>query len=612
MAILIPDNCSRVASQGVQRVFGLLRDGLPDDFTAWYEPACGETGRDFTLLSPNFGLVLLAVRGWYPKHLAVVSETELLLQTGEGEQVAETTETHPLHLLRGQVAELCQRLVQEPLLRDADVPDRPRLPVGCGVVLANITRAQLTERGLGEGFSPGVVLCRDELEALILARSDRETVRAFRAMLLDDRSFTPLSAEEVSTLRGLLHPDTVVRQHPAMPAPGSDTRPPAGALALETFDQHQEQVARTLGEGHRIFAGVAGSGKTILLLHRARMLAGPDKRVLVLCFNRVLGNRLAGQLRETAPTVEVFSFHAWARELTRLPTSVGEPFEVYERRLVTTLARTLELLPTASRYDAILIDEAHDFEPEWFRLVVSALKDRENGSLFLAVDGAQSLYGRARTFTWKSVGIHAQGRTQRLTVNYRNTREILQLAWDLTQADLPEDEENDSPIIRLRPEQCLRTGPPPAVWPCRGFRDEHETLRHLIARYREQGIPPEEIAVLYARQEGSRIPDLVAALEQVGDVCWINDPGARGNRDHFNRLPGVRVLTIHSAKGLEFPVVLLCALDQLPDTAHPDAGRDANLLYVGLTRAITHLAVTWVGTSRYTQRARELVPVGSR
>jgi hypothetical protein len=39
MAILIPDSCPSKATAGEKRVYALLRDALPDHFTAWYEPA---------------------------------------------------------------------------------------------------------------------------------------------------------------------------------------------------------------------------------------------------------------------------------------------------------------------------------------------------------------------------------------------------------------------------------------------------------------------------------------------------------------------------------------------------------------------------------------------
>ena len=71
----------------------------------------------------------------------------------------------------------------------------------------------------------------------------------------------------------------------------------------------------------------------------------------------------------------------------------------------------------------------------------------------VAVDGAQSLYGRPRSFTWKSVGINARGRSRRLAKNYRNTREILDFAWEVAQEPVADDDEDSETHVRVRPER---------------------------------------------------------------------------------------------------------------------------------------------------------------
>jgi hypothetical protein len=42
---------------------------------------------------------------------------------------------------------------------------------------------------------------------------------------------------------------------------------------MRVMDLQQEQLARSLGEGHRVIHGVAGSGKTLILGYRAEQLA---------------------------------------------------------------------------------------------------------------------------------------------------------------------------------------------------------------------------------------------------------------------------------------------------------------------------------------------------
>jgi hypothetical protein len=58
MAIRIPDSCPTRATAGEKRAFGLLRDVLPDQFTAWNEPEVAGRYPDFCLIADDFGLLL--------------------------------------------------------------------------------------------------------------------------------------------------------------------------------------------------------------------------------------------------------------------------------------------------------------------------------------------------------------------------------------------------------------------------------------------------------------------------------------------------------------------------------------------------------------------------
>src|SRR5262245_8056904 len=127
--------------------------------------------------------------------------------------------------------------------------------------------------------------------------------------------------------------------------------------------------------------------------------------------------------------VEVRHFDSWLSRLTRLRMGEGESWEAFRSRMV---AQAIGTVPRpAQQYDAVLIDEAHDFEPDWFRCVTRFLKGGPEGDLLIALDGAQNLYNRSHTFTWKGVGVQAQGRTRWLDRNYRNTEQILELAWQV-------------------------------------------------------------------------------------------------------------------------------------------------------------------------------------
>jgi superfamily I DNA/RNA helicase len=86
------------------------------------------------------------------------------------------------------------------------------------------------------------------------------------------------------------------------------------------MDLHQEQVARGLGEGHRIIRGVAGSGKTLILAFRAEHLArASNKPVLILCYANGIAGRLEDvmQKRGVEDRVQVRTFHSWCYQMLR-------------------------------------------------------------------------------------------------------------------------------------------------------------------------------------------------------------------------------------------------------------------------------------------------------
>lgn len=64
MAQMIPDAIPAKASKGEKLLFNILRDRLPDDFIVWYEPIVKGLHPDFVILDPDFGLLVIEVKGW--------------------------------------------------------------------------------------------------------------------------------------------------------------------------------------------------------------------------------------------------------------------------------------------------------------------------------------------------------------------------------------------------------------------------------------------------------------------------------------------------------------------------------------------------------------------
>ena len=605
MAIMIPDACPDHATNGERTVFKLFRDEFPDDFTVWYEPIVRGRYPDFIALSKDYGLLVLECKSWTVNQIKAMSDTEVELELRDKDEPHIEKVPNPIRQVRDYHFNVTDRLKESALLRHAEGEYQGKLlfPIGYGVIFTQITQSQANAHDWGSFFAGNHIIFSDELKKLMGSyTSDRDRIARLRRMQMHDFTFEPLTSDQCQTINGLLHREVKVRKRRAR-AESTPKGVAANAEVIEVLDAKQEQTAKSIGSGHRIFAGVAGSGKTLLLIARAKLLAQESDaaKILFLCFNRALGTYVREQFtgEDSYRNVEVYTFHAWAIQRTNVRKYPSESFDEYSSRLLAALLHQSEQSHLSSRYHAIMIDEGQDFEPDWFKCCAQSL--RPDGDLVIAVDGAQSLYGRSQKFTWASVGIQAQGRSRRLTCNYRNTKPILDLAWHIGQAT-SEDETDEDAIIVVSPDEVTKSGTMPQFQACTTEGNEHVCIIKTINMMTSQGYDLSDIAILYPRIGGHRIPRLVSALSNVMDVVWISDKDNQSMRDRFMNMPGVRIITMHGSKGLEFPVVILAALDQLP---YEDEASERNLLYVGMTRCTSHLFMTWVGKSAFTESISE-------
>jgi superfamily I DNA/RNA helicase len=233
----------------------------------------------------------------------------------------------------------------------------------------------------------------------------------------------------------------------------------------------------------------------------------------------------------------------------------------------------------------VLIDEGHDFRPEWFKLITQMVAPQTN-SLLVLYDDAQSIYGqnRKRNFSFKSVGIQAQGRTTILKVNYRNTKEILDFTTQFVNRILTQEEADEDGIPQLAPVSAGRHGSKPLVIKLPSLSEEALFIAEKLQEARRGGMAWNEMAVLY-RDAKSRNA-LFKAL------CAAKIPFEGKDKVKFDKhQERVKFLTFHSSKGLEFPFVAIHGghiIENLKDAEE----EEARLLYVAMTRATSQLVMT--------------------
>lgn len=356
---------------------------------------------------------------------------------------------------------------------------------------------------------------------------------------------------------------------------------------VKLLDQNQERLARKLGTGHRLLFGVAGSGKTVLLIARARYLAKmhPNWKILILCYNRLLRDLLYHLIipQDYEADITVNTFHGWARSyiqsannnFTQLYTeaqqkaererSLNDFFEAVVPNLLLQMLR--DLGEKKVYYDAILIDEAQDFQKDWFRAVIEVLNPEHN-TLLITCDGLQGIYAR-KQFHWSEVGIQARGRVQRFEKSYRTPIQIGILA----QRALPETLRNllDSSDEFLSTKEFKGEEGSFEIVLSETRSQECRKLAEKIARLLKQ---PQQILVLFRYNMVKRGYDhqLFRDLSELG-IQW------RDLENHNYNAPGLLIGTIHGTKGLECDTIII------PEVDRYISDEDRQLLYVGITRS---------------------------
>ena len=239
--------------------------------------------------------------------------------------------------------------------------------------------------------------------------------------------------------------------------------------------------------------------------------------------------------------------------------------------------------PDQMLYDSVVVDEAQDLDPSVLRILVRLCKSPNR--FFITADANQSIYGSG--FTWKDVdeSLKFQGRTTTLKTNYRSTRQIGEAAQSYLATGALESEFVEWTHIT--------NGQKPAIRTTQNDEDEVRLLINFLSNATKSfRVGLRECAVFCPTKQ--RCEMLVEQLNKQGILANF-----MSRQDVNISLPGVKVLTLHSSKGLEFPVVALASFresrfdrewnDVSEGEREEQLSRSRRLLFVGMTRAMRTL-----------------------
>lgn len=248
-------------------------------------------------------------------------------------------------------------------------------------------------------------------------------------------------------------------------------------------------------------------------------------------------------------------------------------------------------------YAHVIVDELQDFSNVELRFIRSLVEEKAN-DLFLVGDPLQSIYDKQLNFSKSGINIRGN-RSRRLRINYRTTEEIKKLAISIIEDchydNFDGGEEDKHGYV------SLFHGLKPNYSIYKTKTDEVVALQEKISALIDLGYSYTDIAIASRTKDG--LKDFKDALHKT-KVSYLEH--------HDNKVEGeyngIRLVTFHSIKGLEFKHVFLVDVNNrtCPKLSHDFESNseeyksqylraEKSLLYVASTRAIENLVISGIG-----------------
>lgn len=251
-------------------------------------------------------------------------------------------------------------------------------------------------------------------------------------------------------------------------------------------------------------------------------------------------------------------------------------------------------------YDHVLVDESQDFGTTELSIIHKITKSGIN-DLFLCGDIAQSVLPKKRSLS--DANIKLIGGRERIIKNYRNTRQILLLAYQVLMNNLSEEQFSaaDDALEILDPQYANRSLSEPLLLKANSLSEEityaKKHLEDLCAQNLNQNG-----CIVFAGYKNTEI-------REYSKILGI--PVLDGHLDPLNE--PIVISDLEQAKGYEFDTVIVvnCEAGILPQKGiHEDEiYRSACQFYVAMTRAKNDLFLSyhdtpsdWLANTQYIYR----------
>lgn len=345
---------------------------------------------------------------------------------------------------------------------------------------------------------------------------------------------------------------------------------------------------------HKVIMGGPGSGKTMVLLHRANHLAQlgnvPPERFRVFVYTNVLSTYIKSALDMLdIPESCVCTFDDWCKQYYKEHVNARTPWDKVAKRPDFEAIRegvfnhASKAGKTKKPFDFVLVDEGQDLDPQCYAILTS-LADH----VTVCMDHNQQIYdqGGNEADILKQLGL--KRRQVALLETFRCCPYITQMA----SLYIPDEKQRGAYLQQTRTAQVdIET---PLLYRTAGFEDEKQMLLDMVKLRIQKG---DRLAILLPMKR--QVFGFAKGLREAGIEVETQD-----DLDFTSDTP--KLITYHSAKGLTFDSVLL---PRLTARSFPSISslRIERLLFVAMTRATRWAYMSTDGQLPHMERLESLI-----
>ena len=309
--------------------------------------------------------------------------------------------------------------------------------------------------------------------------------------------------------------------------------------------EKQKEAFRDMEDNDRIILkGNGGTGKTLILYEQAIRKSIGGKKVLFLCFNRKLVNflnkKLQSEEEEIRKNIEIYQIHSYLiKKLKEIGVNLENKGQkdFFEKELPSTFLKY-----EYKKVDVLIIDEAQDLLNYNYidTLDLMLEKGLKNGNWYMALDPEQNLYNLQFTEVYEYIKMEIRPTIKKLNDNCRNTKQISYQNELLTGIEQSKNE-----VIYGQDVRNIKY---------KDNEEQKEKIREIIKKLKENRIDLNKV-VIFSKYKFEN--SVFRGENFLKDICKLKFI------DEFMEGEGVTFSTIHSFKGLEAPIIILCDVDEL-------------------------------------------------